>query len=227
MSDDLLAQLTQDARLWQASQWQDYQCAAVATTYPELDTVLAGGGWPVGSLTELLCDQPGIGELTLLLPALAHLSQQPRWQAWVAPPFIPYGPALEAQGVRIDRLLRINAVQGKARLWAMEQALRSGSCSVVLGWLGRVNTADLRRLQLAAKVGDCCGFLFRPLPAQQQHSPVPLRLVLKPHRRGLQLHILKRRGGWPVDITLPLPGRSPLMSLSVAATPVTGCGQTV
>ncbi|MCP5160793.1 MAG: translesion DNA synthesis-associated protein ImuA [Hahellaceae bacterium] len=202
MPNDLLTQLTHDARLWQAGQWRDYQCAAIATEYPALDALLAGQGWPLGGLTELLCDTPGIGELRLLMPALARLSQQPRWQLWITPPFVPFAPALQAHGIQLDRVLIIHARQTKAQLWTAEQALRSGC--LVLCWPGRLNTAELRRLQLAAKAGDSCGFLFRSSRAAQEHSPAVLRIKLQPHRDGLHLQLLKRRGGWPVDALIPL-----------------------
>ena len=45
------------------------------TGFPELDAELHDGGWPSAGLAEFLCDTPGIGELRLLLPALARRSQ--------------------------------------------------------------------------------------------------------------------------------------------------------
>ena len=46
----------------------------LATGFPSLDRELPDGGWPRGALTELLCDHTGIGELALMLPALARLT---------------------------------------------------------------------------------------------------------------------------------------------------------
>ncbi len=43
--------------------------------FAELDRELPGGGWPQGQLTELLLDAAGIGELSLLAPALAQLAR--------------------------------------------------------------------------------------------------------------------------------------------------------
>ena len=43
----------------------------LASGFPRLDAELPGGGWPRGALTELLAEHEGIGELGLLLPALA------------------------------------------------------------------------------------------------------------------------------------------------------------
>ena len=46
----------------------------------------------------------------------------------------------------------------------MEQALKSGTCSALLGWLDprHVTPQVLRRLQLAARSGGTLAFLFRP-----------------------------------------------------------------
>ena len=50
--------------------------------HARLDERLPGGGWPVGALTEIITPHPGLGELSLLLPALAlsliHISEPTR-----------------------------------------------------------------------------------------------------------------------------------------------------
>ena len=63
----------------------------LASGYAELDRHLPGGGWPRHTLTEILVEHYGIGELEILMPALAHLSAEdpatphlePGWIAWV------------------------------------------------------------------------------------------------------------------------------------------------
>ena len=65
----------------------------------DLDGQLPGGGWPDSGLVELLPNESGIGELRLLMPALAKLSREARWIAWIAPPYLPYAPALASAGI--------------------------------------------------------------------------------------------------------------------------------
>lgn len=162
---------------------------------PELDRRL-GGGWPLRALSEILLDRHGIGELRLLLPALAELSRT-RWLAWVAPPHIPYAPALAAAGIDLAHLLWIQPQNPADGLWAAEQALRSGVCGAVLHWPDAVNTRQLRRLQLAAEHGEAAAILFRPRREAQQASPAALRIELEPQPGGhLTVHVRKRRGGW-------------------------------
>ena len=47
--------------------------ATIPSGHPELDAELPGGGWPRGNLTEFLVDRGGLGELSLLLPALGAI----------------------------------------------------------------------------------------------------------------------------------------------------------
>ena len=168
------------------------------TGLPVLDRQLMGGGWPRRALTELLVSGKGAYALELLLPALAGWSRQAaRWIALIAPPWLPYAPALQARGVALNRLLLIDASGRREGLWALEQTLRSGDCSAVLAWPRGTDRRALRRLQLAAEAGDSSGFLFRPLAVAAEPSPAPLRLRVMPTDSGWEVDVLKRPGGWP------------------------------
>ncbi|UXI68753.1 DNA lesion error-prone repair protein ImuA [Tahibacter amnicola] len=72
---------------------------AQSTGWDALDRLLPGGGWPLGALSEILIGADGLGELSLLMPALASLTRQKQRVVFVAPPYIPYAPALAAQGI--------------------------------------------------------------------------------------------------------------------------------
>ena len=74
-----------------------------------LDAVLPGGGWQRGTIVELMPADIGIGELQLLMPALARITNTDRHVALIAPPYIPFAPALSQHGMRLDRLLVIRA----------------------------------------------------------------------------------------------------------------------
>jgi hypothetical protein len=80
--------------------------------------------------------------------------------------------------------------------WAIEQALDSGGCSLVLGWLKTsISTPALRRLQLATQRSQTPAMLFRPLAEARQASPAELRITLEPCVGGARLQIIKSRGG--------------------------------
>jgi hypothetical protein len=182
--------------IWRGDQVAQSSEDALPTGFAELDDLLPGGGWPRGALTEILVERQGIGELRLLLPALARASEQSGWLAWVAPPHVPYAPALAAAGVRLQRLLVAKPQSVADAWWTAEQALRSGACSAVLAWLKTPDERLMRRLQLGAESGRAWGVLFRSAHAAQQRSTAALRLRLEATAEGLSVHILKRRGGY-------------------------------
>ncbi len=174
------------------------------TGWSALDAILPGGGWPRGALTELFVARDGIGELSLLSPALVHLIADGLPQAWVAPPYVPYAPALAAAGFDLSRLLVIEPPDPAQLPWAVEECLRADGCGAVLAWMPRAVPGVLRRLQLAAAASGACGFLFRRTGAQRP-SPAALRVKLTPADGGLRVSVFKARGGRPSEVTLVVP----------------------
>jgi protein ImuA len=176
--------------------------------FAALDAELPGNGWPQRVLTELLLPHPGVGEVRLLAPALAPVLRAGRSLMLFEPPAQVSAEALVQLGlppaqcivVRGRRGVHVPAPcqrPGAADLcWALEQALRSGQVGAVLAWLGPAAKSDvLRRLQLAAQAHEGPAFLLRELPARQQPSPAPLRLVLGcSGPDALSVQIIKRRG---------------------------------
>ena len=149
----------------------------------------------LGALIELVVRREGIGELSLLLPALARLSQDERWIALVNPPYIPYAPALFHAGIDLAKIVVIRANNTADTLWSMAQALHSGACSAVLGWPASVSEQTIRRLQLATEAGQALGVYFSPSGSVPRNSPVPWRLRIDGTVDNICVEVLKRRGG--------------------------------
>jgi hypothetical protein len=161
-----------------------------------LDAVLPGGGWPGGVIVELMPCATGIGELRLLMPALARITREGRLVALISPPFLPFAPALSQRDVRLDRLLVIDARKREDALWVCEQTLRSKSFGAVLAWPESLKDREARRLQLAAEAGNSIGFLYRSPATAGEPSPAALRLRLQATPKGeLRIDVLKCRGG--------------------------------
>jgi len=199
------------ASVWRASQLGQAGVDTLPTGYRALDAELPGAGWPAGMLTELIAREPGIGELRLLVPLLRQLSREGRVTILLAPPLIPYAPALADFGIDPECLIVIQAPNAADRLWAVEQTLRSASFGALLAWIpqDRCRPEHLRRMQSAARGASGPVFLFRELPAQFQASPAPLRLLLLPRpQQRLSVQVLKRRGpvlARPIVVDLPRP----------------------
>ena len=178
--------------VWRRSASAQHHVRTVPTGLAELDAQLPGGGWPCGSLSEILFAYDGLGELSLLLPALAELTRKNQRVVFVAPPYIPYAPALAAHGLDLRYVVQIDAQAGDGA-WSAEQCLRSGSCGAVLSWMQQADYTQLRRLQLAAESGDALAFLFRPARAADKASPAALRLQLHANAENVDIEILKCR----------------------------------
>lgn len=200
---------------------------SVPTGFASLDDALPARGWCIGGVTELLLGQQGIGEMSLLLPALRRITSQGQWAALINPPYIPYAPALNNAGIRLDRLLIINAQDDTDTLWATEQVLRAGLFASVIAWVQRSTAQKQRRLQLAAETGNTWATVYRPLYSQQQHSPVSARVKVTLIGKKLTLDIIKVRNGCPQTVTIdpgefddsqgaewPIP-QTPLLPISI------------
>lgn len=202
-----LEQLLESPRVWRGRSAVQTS-AGLSTGYEKLDRHLPGGGWPKHALTEILTEQYGVGELQLLMPALARLSaedplaafSEPGWIAWVAPPFQPYPPALTQWGINLSRLLIVRPKDASEILWAAEQALSSGTCAAVLLWPEVLHDQDSRRLQLAAEKGASWAIAFRSRAARREPSAAALRIEMQADQKGTHLDIFKSRGGHPVTL---------------------------
>jgi hypothetical protein len=181
--------------VWRRSAAALHHVRALPSGHAGLDAQLPGGGWPCGALSEILFEFDGLGELALLMPALAALTQRRRRVVFVAPPYIPYAPALDAHGLDLRHVTQIDAQPGDGA-WSAEQCLRSGSCGAVLSWMPQADYTQLRRLQLAAESGDALAFLFRPARAAAKASPAALRLHLHAQADRVDIEIIKCRGNF-------------------------------
>ena len=203
-----VAELAQLPGVWRGGELEHAARPVVATGHAALDRELPGGGWPTGTLTEVLHDTVGIGEVSFLAGALARASADDRLIAWIDPPHLPYAPALAQAGLALERCLVVRPAHRDDALWAAEQALRSGACGAVLFWLAHDEYAWLRRLQMAAEAGRAMAVLFRSTAAERLSTPAHLRVALAREAGALRIRIPKRRGPPLVSpITLSI-GRS-------------------
>ena len=74
-ADSELARLLEHPAIWRGR--SAARTAAIPTGFDPLDDCLPGRGWPRTGLMEILVPRFGIGELYLLLPALAALTRRP------------------------------------------------------------------------------------------------------------------------------------------------------
>ena len=151
--------------IWRGSELARPACPGIASGFAALDAELPGGGWPCGALTEILPQHEGIGELRILGPALAQLAAQGKFIAWIAPPYLPYAPALAAAGIALERVLIVKTAKDGDSLWATEQALRTAACGGVLAWPRQIgyipNCGACNSQPRGAAASRCCSVRLR------------------------------------------------------------------
>lgn len=191
--------------VWRGSDLGSSSAAVQPTGWAPLDHALPGGGWPAGTLTELLTLQPATLEWRLLGPALKAVAAQGREIVLIAPPRQPFLPGLQQLGLDERRLVWIQADPPAERLWAAEQMIKSNACGAIIAWLPQVRPESVRRLQVCAQSGDALVFACRPEAARHESSAAPLRVLAHPDMDwALRVHIIKRRGP-TLDEPLALP----------------------
>ena len=198
MSAKLEKLLQDNPTLWRGRDTAHISVTRLKTGFAELDAVLPGSGWPTNALVEIVAAQWGIGELQLLLPVIAQLSRQHYWIVWIAPPYLPYAPALDQSDVHLSRILVLSPKDANHdTLWSMEKILRAEACGMALAWPEKLTSRSMRRLQLAAEAGNSLGVVFRT--TDPGVSPAALRLHLSTQDNLLQVRILKARGRCRLD----------------------------
>jgi len=187
-----LDQLLEARTVWRGGASSVVERGGSPTGHAALDARLPQGGWPSNALVEVLIPADGVGELALVFPTLARLTQTGQRVVLIAPPYRVHAPGWAYAGVSLAQL---QVVQASARdaLWAAEQCLRSAACGAVLCWPHQADDRALRRLQVAAETGQCLGFAFRDAKHVRNPSPAALRVELEANSR--QVRVLKCRGG--------------------------------
>ena len=202
--------------VWRGRELAQAPERVLPTGHAALDAELPGEGWPLGCLIEVLQPQPQLHVWQLLGPGLAQcMAAQPGPVVLVNAPYQPFGPGLQAQGVRPSQLLCVESPKASARLWAAEQALRCADVSAVLAWLPVAKSEELRRLHLCAQQHDKWLVVFRGVGASQHASPARVRLLVEGVEQ-MEVRILKRRGP-PLLQPLLLPAQTPRLAALLAA----------
>lgn len=169
----------------------------VSTGFPALDQMIPGGGWPRGSVIELVCDGPEAESMALgvLMPALVSISleEKERWIACIAPPRFPDSRFLAEQGLNLSRLLLVDAHPTLTPAEFVETSLSAKTCSILMTWVDTVEAKQLVRLQTAARKTDTIVFLLRPAAALSAYSTAALRLAVAVRQGRLQVRVLHFR----------------------------------
>lgn len=198
-----------ESAVWRGDTLGSPVTRTLSSGFQALDAQLPGGGWPCGSLTEVLQVQSTVLEWRLFAPSLRALAAHGKQVVVVGPPKAPHVPGLVRLGLEERQLVWIQADKPLERLWAIEQLVKADAAGMVLGWVPQARQEQIRRLQVCAQGCEAPVILFRPAAAAHEASAAPLRLQA---RMGidweLRVHLLKRKGpSHDSELSLPsIPG---------------------
>jgi protein ImuA len=134
-----------------------------------------GGGLARGCLHEL-CGAPAHGAaLGFAAALLGRLMADGGHVAWIGPRDELFGPGLAELGLAPERLVVVRTRSREARLWALEEALRSPGLAAALAEVDQLSLTQSRRLQLAAEAKGVTALLLRPLQAGAPPSAAATR----------------------------------------------------
>lgn len=154
-----------------------------------IDAALPSGGLPLGCLHAVTGDEGGAAT-AFAAALLGRLATARAPALWVLRGRDLHAAGLAAYGLTADRLIAVRAARRSDALWVMEEGLRCGALSAVLGEIGGVDLTASRRLQLAAEASGVTGFLLhtekwpgeRRLPESASVAVTRWRLVAAPSR---------------------------------------------
>ena len=124
-----------------------------------------------------------------------------------------YVPGLLALGLDPANLLKVEPARASETLWALEEALKSGACALVIGSLDTLDLTAARRLALAAQSTQTpCLLLTHGASQAAGATASRWRVGLAPSRP----HPMDQRapGGFAVTLTIERCRGNPALSLS-------------
>jgi len=168
-----------------------------------LDELIPAHIWAHGGIIEVISKRHDIEQLQLILPALARLSLDGRWLAWVGSPFRCTSESLQQLATDPYRLLQVYPGKQSNHLSILGKALSTGRCSAVMAWAKQHNKHELQQLKKAARKGNAIGVLLSQgdnphtshsqadLTMQLQHTNSGLKITLQaPHFTGQRIYHL-------------------------------------
>lgn len=196
----------------------DTSAALLPSGFTEIDAHLPGGGLVRAGLHEVIGVR-GVGHVSasgFSLHLLGQAARQDGFVLWCRRTWQPdgelYAPGVITAGFEgaETRLILVRCDSAEDVLWAMEEALATGTPAAVLGEPGKLPNKSraqaVRRLQLAAESHGVSALLLLDKETAEA-SPACSRWRIAPAPGGRWLvDLLKYRNGRPARWSVPVPG---------------------
>jgi protein ImuA len=119
--------------------------------------------FPLGAVHEFLSPKPENMAATtgFVMGLLSPLMNNSGASVWIRRESNIFPPGVRHFGIEPDRVIFLDLHKEKDILWTMEEALKCGALTAVVGELPDLNFTDSRRLQLAVEKSKVTGFAVR------------------------------------------------------------------
>ncbi len=119
--------------------------------------------FPLGVLHEFLSDKLEDASATsgFVSALLAKLMGNNGAVLWISSCRKIFPPALRAFGIQPDRFIFIDLKNEREVIWAMDEALKCGALTAVVGEIREISFTESKRLQLAVEHSQVTGFILR------------------------------------------------------------------
>ncbi len=176
--------------------------------------------FPLGAVHEFFCSAAEDSSATsgFIAGILSSLMQNTGASIWISSSRSIFPPALQSFGIEPDKIIFVDVLKEKERLWAMEEALKCEGLSAVIGEVQEISFTESRRLQLAVEQSRVTGFIIRRNPknlatacvTRWRIKPLPSELADRLPGVGFprwNVELLKVRNGTPGQWQLEWAGR--------------------
>ncbi len=118
--------------------------------------------FPLGAIHEFISERKEQAAVTtgFISGLLSVLMGNNGAAVWISADRKLFPPALRSFGIQPDRFIFIDLKKEKNVAWAMDEALKCGALSAVVGEMSELNFAQSRRLQLAVEKSKVTGFVL-------------------------------------------------------------------
>ena len=137
--------------------------AAVDVGLGPIKNAFPNATFPLGAIHEFLSEQKESAAATsgFIAGLLSSLMGNDGTALWISSSRTLFPPALNTFGIQPDRFIFIDLQKEADVLWTMDEALKCGAISAVVGEVQEINFTASRRLQLAVEQSQVTGFVIR------------------------------------------------------------------
>lgn len=119
--------------------------------------------FPLGAVHEFLCEQTDDKACSggFVAGLLSYVMKGKGAAIWISASRTLFPPSLKSFGLEPDHFVFVDLKKEKDIMWAMEESLKCGAVTAVVGEIRDIDFTMSRRLQLAVEQSCATGFIIR------------------------------------------------------------------